>query len=54
MMKDADHHLLQLTPQALYSFRIRLKRGLYPRDETMRALLDKAGWSKVMEERWAK
>jgi|GEM_PF-6645494 hypothetical protein len=54
MMKTANGKRLGLTPQAFYHHRSRLAAGEYPKEETMRQLLKAAGWSKVMEERWAK
>lgn len=54
MMRHADGRTLQLTPQAMYHHRQKLERGEYPTEATMREMLKKAGWNKVMEERWAK
>lgn len=54
MMRTATGRTMQLSPQAMYHFRQQLKRGEYPSEPTMRDMLARAGWSKVMEERWAK
>lgn len=44
---------LGISSQLLYDYRRRLDLGEYPKDQTMRDMLKKAGWHRAMEERWA-